>query len=47
MALQIVWSTLAKTDRKEILDYWFKRNGNKNYSRKLAQQFRKDIRHLS
>jgi len=31
----------------EILDYYYKRNGNKNYSQKLHRQFKSAIRILT
>ncbi len=36
MAKRIVWTLQAKDDRREILNYWFERTGNKKYSQKLA-----------
>lgn len=47
MAKRIVWTLQAKADRREILTYWFKRNGNKNYSQKLAYQFRETVRYIA
>ncbi len=35
MAKQIIWSKKAKQDKKEILDYWLKRNKSYVYPRKL------------
>ncbi len=41
MARRLKWTILAKMQRKEILDYWNKRNKSKNYSRKLNKLFNK------
>lgn len=35
MARQIIWTVSAQTERREILDYWVKRNKSKTYSIKL------------
>ena len=37
---KIIWSSRAKIDQFEILDYYYKRNGNKIYSQKLSRKFR-------
>jgi plasmid stabilization system protein ParE len=37
---RIVWSPLAKIDQFQILDFFYKRNGNKIYSRKLYLKFK-------
>ena len=29
MAKKLVWTETAKNQRREILEYWIKRNGNK------------------
>ncbi|WP_114777523.1 type II toxin-antitoxin system RelE/ParE family toxin [Botryobacter ruber] len=47
MAKRIVWSLQAKEDRREILEYWFKRTGNKKYSQKLAHQFRETVKYIA
>lgn len=47
MAKRITWSRIAVADRIQILDYWFQRTGNKNYSRKLDLAFRHIARLLS
>lgn len=47
MAKRIVWTVQAKNDRKEILGFWFRKNGNKNYSQKLALQFRETARYIA
>lgn len=43
MAKRIKWSTHAIADRIAVLDYWFQRIGNKNYSRKLIDNSLKEI----
>ncbi len=40
MAKKVIWSLRAQNDRREILEYWIKRNKSKIYSRKLAELFR-------
>jgi toxin YoeB len=47
MAKRVIWSLRAREERKEILEYWAKRNGNKIYSRKLAKQFRDKVEYMS
>jgi plasmid stabilization system protein ParE len=47
MAKRIVWTIDARNDRREIMEYWFNRTGSKNYSRKLAHQFREATRYIS
>lgn len=39
MAKRLVWSFRAQSDRKEIFEYWNKRNKSKTYSRKLNDLF--------
>jgi len=39
MAKQVIWSPLAKTDRKNILKYWESRNKSKVYPKKLNKLF--------
>ena len=43
---KIVWSARAKLELFEILEFYFKRNGTKTYSRKLNFTFRKSLRLL-
>ena len=43
MVKRVVWSERAQFERKEILNYWFKRNGNKSYSKKLNRLFKEAI----
>jgi len=44
---KIIWSSRAKIDQFEILDYYYKRNGNKVYSQKLFKRFKKAIKLLN
>lgn len=41
---KIIWSPRAKLNLKIILDFYFKRNGNKTFSKKLHSSFRKSIK---
>ena len=43
---RVIWSSCAKLDLFEILDYYYKRNGSKTYSFKLNSRFRKAIKLL-
>jgi len=43
MAKQIIWAPQALADRIQILDYWFKRLGTKDYSQKLDAMFRESV----
>lgn len=43
MVKRIIWSPRAQAERIEILDYWFKRNKNKTYPRKLNLLFKEAI----
>jgi len=43
MVKRLIWSKHALQSKKEIFDYWNKTNGNKNYSRKLNEEFDKII----
>jgi plasmid stabilization system protein ParE len=47
MAKKIIWTEQAKTERREILEFWVHHNGNKTYSRKLSTLFRKTIRYVA
>jgi plasmid stabilization system protein ParE len=40
---KIIWSSRAKTDLFDILDFYFQRNGTKTYSIKLNANLRKSI----
>ena len=43
---KIIWAPRAKFDLLAILDFYYKRNGTKTYSRKLSASIRKSIRLL-
>ena len=43
---KIKWSHRASLDLLEILDYYYKRNGTKTYSKKLNTKLRNSIRLL-
>lgn len=47
MAKRIKYSAYAIADRVAILDYWYQRIGNKNYSRKLDSALKEIIKKLS
>lgn len=38
---KLIWSSQAKLDLFEILEYYYQRNGSKTYSHKLNERFRK------
>ncbi len=44
---RIIWSYRSKIDLYNILEFFFKRNGNKDYSRKLNNQFRAAVSIIS
>lgn len=46
MAKRVTWSLRAKDERREILEYWAERTGDKTYSRKLAKNFREKIKFI-
>jgi toxin YoeB len=46
MAKRIIWSLKARDERQAILEYWHLRNGNKTYSRKIAEEFRETIQYI-
>jgi toxin YoeB len=43
MVKRIIWSSLASEIYTNILQYYFERNGNKIYSRKLNSRIKKTI----
>jgi len=47
MVKRIVWSANALSDRIQILDYWYQRIENKNYSRKLDKTLKAVIKQLA
>ena len=44
---KIIWSSKAKIDLFQILEYFYNRNGSKTYSVKLNAKIRRAIRLLS
>jgi plasmid stabilization system protein ParE len=44
MAKQVIWSLRAQNDKKEILDYWRRRNKSDAYSKKLNELFKESIK---
>ena len=46
MAKRIIWSKNALKDKIQILDYWYKRIGNKIYSHKLDKALRDSVKYL-
>jgi addiction module RelE/StbE family toxin len=44
---KVVWSTLAKLETQEILEYFLNRNKSATYSRKLYQLFKRELYRLS
>jgi len=47
MVKKVIWSPHSIADRIVILDYWYKRIGNKNYSKRLDRFLKKSIRLIS
>ncbi|HKJ34698.1 MAG TPA: type II toxin-antitoxin system RelE/ParE family toxin [Balneolales bacterium] len=47
MAKRIIWAPQAVADRIQILDYWYKRLGTKEYSLKLDETFKETVQLLS
>ncbi len=47
MARQIIWTVSAQTERREILEYWVKRNKSKTYSIKLNKLIITALREIS
>lgn len=43
---KIIWSPRAKFDLLTILDFYYRRNGTKTYSKKLSASIRKSVRLL-
>lgn len=41
MAKRVIWTNTSKKARREILEYWIKRNHSNSYSKKLSKLFRK------
>jgi toxin YoeB len=47
MAKRVVWTLTAKKQRKDILEFWHKKTGNKKYSLKTSKFIRRKIKILS
>ncbi len=47
MAKRIIWAPQAVADRIQILDYWYKRLGTKEYSVILDETFKDTVQLLS
>ncbi len=47
MAKKIIWSLNAQKDRRNILQYWNKRNQSNRYSIKLNKLFRDSVKIVS
>jgi toxin YoeB len=47
MAKRIVWAKEAVEDRIQILEYWFNRLGDKQYSSSLDSMFKEAVRLLA
>lgn len=43
MVKRVIWTETAKKSRREILDYWIKRNKSKAYSKKLSALFKAKV----
>ena len=46
MARQIIWTISAQTERREILEYWVKRNKSKVFSKKLNKLIITNLREI-
>ena len=44
---KVEWSIEARLDLLDILEYYYQRNGNVNYSRKLNSKINKSIQHIT
>jgi plasmid stabilization system protein ParE len=38
MALKVIWTKTAQSDREKIFEFWNEHNESRDYSRKLNQQ---------
>lgn len=47
MAKRIIWAKKAVAERIQILDYWYKHLGSKEYSHKLDMMFKEVVQLLS
>ena len=46
MARQIIWTISAQTERREILEYWVKRNKSMIFSKKLNKLIITNLREI-
>ena len=46
MARQIIWTISVQTERREILEYWVKRNKSKIFSKKLNKLIITNLREI-
>ncbi|MES2589056.1 MAG: type II toxin-antitoxin system RelE/ParE family toxin [Bacteroidota bacterium] len=44
---EVIWSKLAKTQLKHVLEFYIQRNGNANYSLKLVNELEDLLKTLS
>lgn len=47
MVKRVVWTKRAAEEKRRILAYWSKRNGNKSYSHKLNIKFKETLRNIA
>ncbi|WP_296620201.1 type II toxin-antitoxin system RelE/ParE family toxin [Marivirga sp.] len=47
MAGRVIWTHTARNQRKDILEFWYLRTGNKKYSRKISKYIKRKIKHLA
>ncbi len=47
MAKQVIWSRIAKQQRRDILKYWTQRNKSNEYSKKLEKLFKEASKRIS
>ena len=45
--LKVIWTNTAYKQRNLIFNYWNKRNGNNNYSKKLLIKINQRVKHIS
>ncbi|MCB9203126.1 MAG: type II toxin-antitoxin system RelE/ParE family toxin [Flavobacteriales bacterium] len=44
---KVIWSKQAYNQRREVLNYWSKRNGNNTYSKKLLSKINDTTKRLA
>ena len=47
MAKSIIWTEKAQDQKRQILNYWVKRNKSKTYSKKLIKIFKESVVQIS